>query len=207
MKNHPNVTSLVTILLLISVFLAMPQTVFAHCDTVDGPVVMDAKTALDKSDITPVLKWIKPAKEAEIRQAFEQTMKVRNLNDDAKKLADYYFFETVVRVHREGEGAPYTGLKAADSEVDPGIAAADKSLTSGKVAPVVDMVNDDIGKGINERFEKTMNLKQHMNESVDQGREYVEAYVEYIHYVERLINDASGKSSERASGTPAEEHH
>ena len=185
----------------------MPQRAIAHCDTLDGPVVIDAKTALAKGDASPVLKWVKPANEVEIRQAFAQTLKVRGLSADAKKLADLYFFETVVRVHRAGEGEPYTGLKPAGTEVDPGIAAADKSLTTGEVTPVVKMASEEIDKGITLRFEQALKLKQHMNESVEQGRKYVEAYVEYIHYVELLISDASGKSSEHTVETSEEEHH
>lgn len=203
MRIIPSALTLGGIFLLASVFAVLPQRAIAHCDTLDGPVVVDAKTALAKGDASPVLKWVKPADEAEVRQALAQTMKVRGLSADAKKLADLYFFETVVRVHRAGEGEPYTGLKPAGTEVDPGIVAADKSLATGEVTPVVKMVSEDIAKGLTLRFEQALKLKRHMNESVEQGREYVGAYVEYIHYVERLASDASGASSEHygVSGT------
>lgn len=207
MRFIVSATNLVGVILLASVLAVLPQRAMAHCDTLDGPVVMDAKAALATADISPVLKWVKPADEAEIRQAFEQAIKVRKLSVDAEKLADNYFFETVVRVHRAGEGAPYTGLKEAGTEVDPGIAAADKSLATGKVAPAIALLNEDITKGITARFKHAVELKQHMNESTDQGRKYVEAYVEYIHYVERLIADASGKASEHAAETSEQEHH
>ncbi|HEY3298315.1 MAG TPA: DUF6448 family protein [Armatimonadota bacterium] len=206
-KTLNGISAVMGIFLLTFVLSALPQRAVAHCDTLDGPVVTDAKTALDRGDVTPVLKWVKPADEAEIRQAFFQTVRVRGLNADARKLADFYFFETVVRIHRAGEGVPYTGLKAAGAEVDPGIAAADKSLATGKAAPVIAMVQEDVAKGITLRFEHAMELKRHMNESVDQGRKYVEAYVEYIHYVERLVGDASGKASEHVSEPAEEPHH
>lgn len=206
MRRTLNAVPLAGIFLLMLVFVLSPQRANAHCDTLDGPVVTDAKAALDKADPLPVLKWVKPADEAEIRDAFMQALKVRGLNADARKLADLYFFETVVRVHRAGEGAPYTGLKPAGTEIDPGIAAADKSLTTGEVSPVIAMVSEEIAKGITTRFQHTLEMKQHMNESVDQGRRFVEAYVEYIHYVERLIGDASGKGSDLVSETPQEEH-
>jgi hypothetical protein len=35
-------------------------------------------------------------------------------------------------------------------------------------------------------------MRKHADESVEAGREYVEAYVQYVHYVERLQVDASG---------------
>jgi hypothetical protein len=69
--------------------------------------------------------------EAQIKEAFLKTLAVRKLNHDAQKLADMYFFETLVRIHRVGEGVEYSGLKPAETEVEPGIAAADKSLESG----------------------------------------------------------------------------
>jgi Family of unknown function (DUF6448) len=76
----------------------------AHCDTMDGPVVRDARVALDSRDVTPVLKWIAPGKEGEIREAFQHAVTGRALSAEARTLADRLFFETLVRVHREGEG-------------------------------------------------------------------------------------------------------
>src|SRR5512133_3612252 len=87
-----------------------PSTASAHCDTLNGPVIAAARLALEKGDVTPVLKWVKAAGEPEIRHAFEQALAVRTAGSQAKELADRYFFETLVRVHRQGEGAPYTGL-------------------------------------------------------------------------------------------------
>ncbi|MHB1001180.1 MAG: DUF6448 family protein [Armatimonadota bacterium] len=207
MKIIKNPVTLAAIILIASILVFSPQRVNAHCDTLDGPVVKDAAAALDKGDVSVVLKWIKPSNEAEIKQAFAQTLKVRKLNTDAKKLADNYFYETVVRVHRAGEGAPYTGLKPAGAEIEPGIAAADRSLVTGELKPVITRVNEEISKGITARFNHTLELRKHMNESVVQGRKYVEAYVEYIHYVERLVNDASGKTSAHTETTVHEEAH
>jgi hypothetical protein len=42
---------------------------------------------------------------------FTKTLAVRKQSKEAKELADMYFFETLVRIHCAGEGAPYTGLK------------------------------------------------------------------------------------------------
>lgn len=198
--------SLIILTTLILTAVALPQVVFAHCDTVDGPVVIDAKAALAKGDITPVLKWIKPDNELEIKQAFKHTLKVRTLNSEARDLADNYFFETVVRVHRAGEGAPYTGLKPAGTKVDEGIETADESLKTGEVKPVIETVVEVVSKGIKDRFARVNKLKQGMNTSVAQGREYVEAYVDYIHYVEGLLGKAESKSTDHETEAPKEEH-
>lgn len=184
----------VACLSLIGVFLLVPRIALAHCDTLDGPVVKTAQAALDKGDVTSVLKWVKKDDEAEIREAFNKALAVRVKGAEAKDLADTYFFETLVRVHRAGEGAPFTGLKPAGAELGPAITVADKALDNGSVDTLVKLVSDASAAGIRERFRHAVESKKHADESVDAGREYVEAYVEYVHYVERLYDDAIGKA-------------
>ena len=158
---------------------------WAHCDSLDGPVVMDARTALETGDVTPVLKWVKEEHELEIRNVFEQTMTVRAMGEDARTLADMYLFETLVRIHRAGEGEAYTGLKPANS-VDPGIQAADDALRSGSGDELAGDLSSRVGAGIQERFALARERAAHAADSIDAGREYVVAYVDYIHYVENV---------------------
>jgi hypothetical protein len=183
--------------------LVVPAGVQAHCDTLDGPVVMAAKKALEKGDVTPVLKWVKKDQEEEIRAAFKKTMAVRSKSPEAKELADMYFFETLVRIHRASEGAPYTGLTAGPAE--PIIVEADKSLEEGSVDHLVKHVTDAVAKGIRQRFQKTLERKKHAEDSITAGREFVEAYVEFTHYVERLHLDAAGPVAH--GGEPAAHKH
>lgn len=168
---------------------------YAHCDTLDGPVVMTAKKALEKGDVTPVLKWVKKEHEAEIREMFGKTLAVRTKGADAKELADMYFFETLVRIHRAGEGAPYTGLKPA-GKLDFGIAQADKSLETGSADELIKTITNQAGEGIRKRFAHAMEKKKDADKSVDAGREFVEAYVEFLHYVERIELDTKTQSEE-----------
>ena len=123
----------------------------AHCDTLDGPVVATARTALDKGDVTPLLKWVRPEEEKEIQAAFQKTLAMRVKGPEAKELAEMYFFETLVRIHREGEGAPYTGLKSGET-VDPAVALADKALGSGNVDKLVRVLSNAMANGIRKRF-------------------------------------------------------
>lgn len=95
------------------VLFIVSSTASAHCDGMDGPVVKAARAALETHDPRLVLIWVQKKDEAEVRQAFQSTLAVRDLSPEAKELADRYFFETLVRLHRAGEGAPYTGLKPA----------------------------------------------------------------------------------------------
>jgi hypothetical protein len=157
----------------------------AHCDTLNGPVIKSARQALAIGSVTPVLKWVRIDDEQLIRTAFQNTMEVRKLGGQAQKLADMYFFETLVRIHRAGEGASYTGLKPG-TEVDPAIALADKALESGSVDKLVGVLTDATSKGIRERFRRALETRKHTDESVTAGREFVEAYVIFTHYVEGL---------------------
>lgn len=167
-----------------------PELAPAHCDTLDGPVVKTAGTALEKGDITPVLKWVSKEDEKEIQALFSKTLIARKQGKEAKELADMYFFETLVRIHRAGEGAPYTGLKAAGT-VEPSVAAADRSLESGSVDSLVKLVTDAAAGGIRERFAHASETKKHADHGVEYGRKFVAAYVEFTHYVERLHMDAT----------------
>lgn len=175
---------------------------FAHCDTLDGPVVTDARTALEKKDITPVLKWIKPEHEVELKTAFTRTLAVRAQGSEARELADQFFFETLVRVHRAGEGASYTGLKPAGTKVEPAIAAADRALESGKADALIETVTDEAAVGIRQRFAEAIK-KKHAEHNVEAGREYVAAYVEFVHYVEALDATVTRPVSAHAHGEAA----
>lgn len=165
--------------------LAVPGELGAHCDTLEGPVVMEAKAALAKGDVTPVLKWVRPEDEGVIREAFARTLKVWGMGPEAKDLADMYLFETLVRIHRVSEGEPYTGLKPAGA-VEPGIAAADKALEQGTVEDLVEQLTHRIEEGIKGRFQAALKSKQHADESVEKGRGFVKAYVQFVHYIEAL---------------------
>ena len=157
---------------------------YAHCDTMDGPVVADARKAIDLNTVNYVLKWVKPENEQEIRTAFELTMKVRILSAEALKLADMYFFETLVRIHRNGEGVAYTGIKPSGTPVDEKILAADKSIENGNLDPLKGLVPDKDWPELSERFNKTMALKDFAVDDVKAGREYIEAYVQFFHFAE-----------------------
>lgn len=184
---------------------AVPLRVLAHCDTMDGPVVAAAKLALEKSDVTPVLKWVKPEQETEIRTAFQKTLTVRKQSAEAKELADLCFFETLVRVHRASEGELYTGLKPAGSAVEPGVAAADKAIKSSKVDGLLKDVTDSVTAGIRERYQRVLETKKHADESVASGRKYVAAYVEFVHYVEHLHQAAAGEADSHEAETKMKE--
>ena len=156
----------------------------AHCDTASGPVITEAKVALEKGDVTPVLKWVKKDNEAEIKTAFGRAVAVRAKGPEAKELADRYFLETLVRVHRAGEGAPYTGIK--DEPVEPIVAMADKALADASSEEMIKKINGHVAEAIRVKFKKVAEAKKNKDKSVEAGREFVEAYVTYMHFVEGI---------------------
>ena len=199
---------LVTAIVLFACCALVPAMVCAHCDTMDGPVVKDAQAALEKRDVTPALKWVKKDAEPEIRSAFQTALSERVKGLEAKEAADKKFFETLIRVHRAGEGAPFTGLKPAGS-VEPIIAIADQALGTGSVDTLASEISEHIVGGIKERFENAFRKRKLKDESVEAGREYVEAYVEYVHYVEgihKAASDRGGHHHDASEETGHEEH-
>jgi hypothetical protein len=182
MKTSPLVP---LVSLIIAVSAIASRKAAAHCDTLDGPVVETAKIALTQSDVTPVLKWINKDGEKEVREAFAAALKVRSLSEDARMLADTHFFETLVRVHRAGEGVPFTGLKPAGT-IDPGFVAADKALMEGSIEKLSEELVKSVQEGIRKRFADVMEKKKHADERVEAGRSYVAAYIAYAHYIEAL---------------------
>jgi hypothetical protein len=187
-----------------------PVSVKAHCDTMDGPVVKAAQKALETGNIDLVLIWVQPMDEAAIKEAFNKTIAVRKLGKEAERLADMYFFETLVRMHRTGEGASYTGIEPAGTVIDPGIAIADKAVESGSADDLIKHMTEALQKGILDHF-KELRLKMNYDkDDVKAGREYVKSYVIFIHYVERLYQSATTLPEEhtgKAEETPVHQEH
>ncbi len=153
-----------------------------------------ARAALDRGNVRLALVWVQPGDEAAVRAEFDRAAAVRRLGPEARTLADTYFFETVVRLHRAGEGASYTGLKPAGRDLGPAIPAADRALETGAVDGLVGELKSAVERGLRERFEQARASAKHAPGNVEAGRAYVKAYVEYIHYVERLHEAAAPPS-------------
>ena len=164
----------------------------AHCDGLDGPVVAAARRALETGDVNVALAWVQEADERDVVPAFERARAVRGLGTRARELADLYFFETLVRVHRAGEGALYTGLKPAGRDLGPAIPAADRSIETSALGPLSHLITSAVDAGLAQRFRELLEARRHAGDDVKAGRRYVAQYVQFVHYVERLHRDAVG---------------
>lgn len=185
MKFFSNRSRLISISLALSMAGLLCSPAMAHCDSMDGPVVKDAQRAIAEKQVAPVLKWVNAEDETSIRKAFDMTLAVRGESEAARTVADTYFFETLVRIHRATEGEDFTGLKPAGS-ANPAYATADRALINGDVTALADKVSQDVRKGIMKRFVEVHEKQRHANSSVAHGREYVDSYVQYTHFLESV---------------------
>jgi len=192
MTNWPGVTDMTRkhilhfLLVLLAIVLVFASEASAHCDTMDGPVVKAAQRALVTKNVKLVLIWVQEKDEMEIRQRFRQTLAVRRLSREARSLADNYFFETVVRLHRAGEGEPYTGIQPAGADMGPIVPVADKALQDGSVEALLKLFAVTHQSEIQLRFRDAITKKRFNQNDVAAGREYVKAYVGFLHYLEHL---------------------
>jgi len=151
-----------------------------HCDTMDGPVVKACKMALKRRNVNYVLPFVPKEAEEELTQAFNKALKARELGKDAKEIVDLWFFETAVRLHREGEGAPYTGLKPAGLDWGPVVPRAEKDIEKGDPTETIEFIKGIVEKEMRKKFEATMSAKDYDIDNVDAAREYTESMLHFV---------------------------
>lgn len=164
---------------------AMVGNASAHCDSMDGPVIIEARSALEKRDVTPLLKWVPANSEQAIREAFARTLAERASGGAAQEAADQEFFEKLVRIHRAAEGAPFTAIKPA-GQIDPIVVEADAALKKRNVDRLAKRISLQLERSIRDKFEAALHSKQYADQSIEKGREYVNNYIQYVHFVEEL---------------------
>lgn len=167
-----------------------------HCDSLDGPVVIAARQALEEKDVEIILPYVKKSGEGEIRKVYEKAMQAMELGKAARDVAELYFLETVVRIHREGEGANFTGLKPAGLDVGPVIPAAERAIESGAPDELEQILVGIVREEIQHRLEEVMHLKQHASHGVEHAREYVEAMLGLQVWSHKLYNCAKSSAHE-----------
>lgn len=193
----------ITTMLIMGVFTVNAN---AHCDTMDGPTVLDGKKAMQENNVNYALKWVEPNSEKEIKEIFNLSMKVKDLSPESKEIAEKYFFGELVRVHREAEGASYTGVKAAGTVTDKIVLAADKSIETGDLAPLEKLIEKDKRAELKKRFNKAMALKNYDVNDVKAGREYIHAYVNFFKFAEGEEDHDHGSSHTKEVDTKQHKH-
>lgn len=169
-----------------------------HCDSMDGPVVDAARRALDTGDVDLVLPFVPAWGEDEVREAFAKVMPLRD--GPSQEVADLYFFETVVRVHRAGEGAPYTGLKPAGLSEGPVIPLAEEAIEKGDAGALVAQLCAVVEEAVAEKFREVMRLREAADGPVAEARRYVEAMLGFEVYAHTIYTCAMADAHRHHGG-------
>ncbi len=146
-----------------------------HCDSKDGPVVKAAESALGQGRVDVVLPYVPAEAESEVLAAFDRVMEARASGGAALEVADEWFYETVVRLHRAGEHAPFTGLKPAGLGHGPVVPVAERAIETGEAGDLVDLLTDALREQVESKLARVMSLRPAAGGPVPQAREYVEA--------------------------------
>lgn len=169
-----------------TILAALPWNARAHCDAVNGPVAVDARTALKNEDVGTVAIWVGEEQGDELKSAYKQALPVFKMGGRAGELAERYFMEAAVRLHRAAEGMPYDGLKPA-RPLPKDIAVAEKALQTGDLQPVTDLLAKELRRETEHYFQNALAAKEKYNgDSVARGRDWADAYVKYVIYVHKL---------------------
>ncbi|MFB6110382.1 MAG: DUF6448 family protein [Halodesulfurarchaeum sp.] len=168
-----------------------------HCDTKDGPVVEAAREALETENVNYILPYVGPEQEAELEEAFEDTLAARKQGEKAQDVADQWFFETAVRLHRENEGEEFTGLRPAGLDRGPVVPRAETAIEEDDPSELIDFIQEQVRDEIEERFERVKENEGFDINDVEAAREYVSAKLDltlYSHHLYQEIPDVEGYS-------------
>lgn len=169
--------------------LLHPRSVSAHCDTMEGPTVKDGELALTSGNVNVALKWVHADDTDELSGIFARALAARGLGEDARAVADQWFLENLVRIHRAGEGATYTGIQPVGEPVDDKVAAADEAVATGTLSPLEGVVPDEQLPELEQRLSEVLARKDFDVDDVEAGRAYLEAYVRFFKLAEGHEHD------------------
>jgi hypothetical protein len=172
-----------------------------HCDTRDGPVVKACQKALETGNLNYALIWVPVDSEPELKTAFERTLEVRRIGADARNLADDWFFETAIRLHRAGEGAPYAGMKPAGLDEGPVVPRAEKAIGTGDPSEVIHFILHAVERDFRNRFDHVIHTKNYTVDDVAAGRAHIQAYINFVVYAHHLYMNVASE------GGHGEHHH
>lgn len=178
-----------------------------HCDTLDGPVVKAARLALERGNVHLILPYVPAKADAELRQAFDRAIRVRALSPEAKETVDFWFFETAVRLHREGEGAPFTGLKPAGLDTGPAVPRAEKAVETGRFDEISRFLHDVLDQQLHHRFHEVLDRRGYDENDVTAARAYVQAMLGFIVYSHSVYTTLLASPHEHAAEEAAHAEH
>ena len=115
-----------------------------------------------------------------------------------------------MRIHRAGEGAPFTGLKPAGLDLGPAVPAADRALEEGSAEKVVRLLVDAVRAGVHAHFRAAVESGFSIQTMWPRDAGMSKPTCRTCIYVERLWEAATGPvhgdHAEHASQVHSAEH-
>lgn len=196
--------------IIIVVLLAALSTAaaWAHCDSETGPVAKAAQAALASGNVNIALPYVQPSAEAEVTSVFRQAIAARSAGKASRAVADRHFMETVVRLHRSGENAPYTGLKSSTTDFGPAIPAAERAVSARSSAELQSLLTTSLEKSLRSRLQEVVSLQQYSavpksHSGVPNARRRVRAELEFQKYADNVYRAIAGLPVEAEGTAPA----
>lgn len=160
-----------------------------YIDSMDGPLVKAAENALDMENIKYILPYVSPKDEKELKDAFEKTLSVRELSGVAAELADYWFFETTVRLHHKWEDKPYNGLKSAGTDWGPIVPKIEQAIKTENLDELLSFLLNFIKEDMEGRFADMLSKKDYDEDDIEDARDYLQAKEEFISYTRKFYEN------------------
>lgn len=118
-----------------------------------------------------------------------------------------------MRLHRESEGAPYEGLKPAGLPPEPAIVLTEAALASDSPDALLQTISTRLREALQPRWAAARAARAAASTSPELGRAWVAAYVDFVHYVKRLLTTLQHGAEENhaahtsALSAPSSGHH
>jgi hypothetical protein len=166
--------------------------------------------ALETGNLNFVMIWIPKESETELKSIFEKTLRTRKTGKEMQEVAEDWFFENAIRLHRAGEGAAYTGMKPAGLSEGPVVPRAEKAIETGDPKESIGFILKTVEDDLTHRFHHVMEKKKYDVNDVAAGREYVEAFIGWVVYSHHLyvsVTSTAGHGEKHEKKGCGCEHH
>ncbi|MDD1678839.1 MAG: DUF6448 family protein [Methanomicrobiales archaeon] len=158
------------------------------------------RKALESGNVNYALIWIPEESEPELKAAFDRTFRARKEGREIQEIADDWFFETAIRLHRAGEGEPYTGLKPAGLDEGPVVPRAERAISAEDPADPIQFILHTVEEDLQNRFKHVMNTKKYDVNDVRAGRAFIQAYINFVVYAHHLYLSVTSGGGHKKGG-------
>lgn len=153
-----------------------------YYDTMDGPVVTAAELALEMENVNYVLPFVKEEYETELKEAFDRTVTVRELSGEAAEVADYWFFETAVRLYMLGAGKSYSGIRQSGLNEGHIILKAQTAIENQDKDALENFLINSLRDAIETRFEIAISKNDYDINDTEAARDYLDSMLDFIEF-------------------------